>query len=178
MALWFFMPAMLPNTAAAIFGGGTALDFGRSWRGRRLLGDGKTWRGLAVGIISGLLLGYLEAFIASATDLPIRQVFAPAITSLPILLCLTAGSMGGDIAAAFFKRRAGLARGAKVPLLDQYDFVAGAIVVAGIFQTGKVNAFLLSGDAFGLILVIVVVYPLHRLINYIGFRKGMKDVPW
>ncbi|MDD2936323.1 MAG: CDP-archaeol synthase, partial [Candidatus Methanomethylophilaceae archaeon] len=45
VGLWVFLPAMLPNSAAVVFGGGTKMDFGKSWRGKRIFGDGKSWRG-------------------------------------------------------------------------------------------------------------------------------------
>ena len=38
--LWLFLPAMIPNSAAVVFGGKTKIDFGKSWRGRRIFGDG------------------------------------------------------------------------------------------------------------------------------------------
>ncbi|HUU07508.1 MAG TPA: CDP-archaeol synthase, partial [Thermoplasmata archaeon] len=42
--LWLMLPALIPNPAAVLVGGGTPMDLGRTWRGRRVLGDGKTWR--------------------------------------------------------------------------------------------------------------------------------------
>ncbi len=178
-ALWFFLPAMLPNTAAAIFGGGTPLDFGRRWRGGRILGDGKTWKGLFVGIASGVLLGYLESLIAQPVGMPLAGVFRLSTAELPTLLALSSGSMLGDIAGAFVKRRRGLERGASVPLLDQYDFAAGALVLSLAVSPANTSHFLLSGNALiGFAVVLLVIYPLHRLINYIGYRKGLKSVPW
>src|SRR5437870_12474599 len=59
-ALWFFLPAFVANPTAVVFGGGTPIDFGRTLRdGQRLFGDGKTWRGLVGGTLSGALLGRL-----------------------------------------------------------------------------------------------------------------------
>src|SRR5438094_104291 len=59
-ALWFFLPAFVANPMAVVFGGGTPIDFGRTLRdGERLFGDGKTWRGLLGGTVSGALLGFL-----------------------------------------------------------------------------------------------------------------------
>ncbi len=178
-AFWFFLPAMLPNTSAAIFGGGTPLDFGKVWRGKRVLGDGKTWKGLVVGIASGVVLGYLESVISIPLSSQLAGVFTPSLEILPTLLALSSGSMLGDIAGAFLKRRWGLARGASVPLLDQYDFAAGALIVSLAVSPGVTARFLLSGEALvGFIVVLVIIYPLHRLINYIGYRKGLKSVPW
>ena len=45
VGVWLMLPALIPNSAAVLFGGGRPMDFGKSWRGKRLLGDGKTWKG-------------------------------------------------------------------------------------------------------------------------------------
>ena len=46
-ALWLILPAYVANASAVLVGGGTPVDFGKNWRdGKRILGDGKTWRGL------------------------------------------------------------------------------------------------------------------------------------
>jgi len=54
------LPAYLPNPVAALCGGGTPIDFGRNFSdNRRLFGDGKTWRGLIVGILAGVMIGLI-----------------------------------------------------------------------------------------------------------------------
>src|SRR6266571_3636634 len=59
-ALWFFLPAFVANPMAVVFGGGTPIDFGRTLGDHeRLFGDGKTWRGLVGGTLSGAFLGLL-----------------------------------------------------------------------------------------------------------------------
>ncbi|MCL5678287.1 MAG: CDP-2,3-bis-(O-geranylgeranyl)-sn-glycerol synthase [Candidatus Thermoplasmatota archaeon] len=178
-AVWFFLPAMLPNTGAAIFGGGKPIDMGRMWRGNRLLGDGKTWRGLFTGILSGVLLGYLESLIGVFIGGPVSAVYSISPDILPVLLSLSAGSMLGDICGAFVKRRMGLEKGASVPILDQYDFAAGAFLLALLVSTGSVMRFLIDGYALaGFAVALIIIYPLHRIINYIGYRRGLKSVPW
>ncbi|MBX8631322.1 MAG: CDP-2,3-bis-(O-geranylgeranyl)-sn-glycerol synthase [Thermoplasmata archaeon] len=170
---------MLPNTGAAIFGGGMPVDFGRMWKSRRILGDGKTWRGLAVGIMSGVLLGYAESIIGTLFASPASVVYIPSATILPVLLALSAGSMFGDMGGAFVKRRMGLEKGAHVPVLDQYDFAAGAFLLSLIVAPSYVFRFLLTGYApVGFAVALAMIYPLHRLINYIGYRQGLKSVPW
>ncbi|HTY46053.1 MAG TPA: CDP-archaeol synthase, partial [Methanomassiliicoccales archaeon] len=32
------LPALIPNSAAVLFGGGTPIDFGRVWHGKRVFG--------------------------------------------------------------------------------------------------------------------------------------------
>ena len=49
-ALWIIIPAYVSNASAVLVGGGTPIDFGKNWSdGKRILGDGKTWRGLLSG---------------------------------------------------------------------------------------------------------------------------------
>ncbi|MDD1705711.1 MAG: CDP-archaeol synthase, partial [Methanoregulaceae archaeon] len=44
------MPAYVPNPVAAFLGGGRPIDGGNNFRdGRRIFGDGKTWRGFGAG---------------------------------------------------------------------------------------------------------------------------------
>ena len=53
-ALWAMLPAYVPNSAAAVFGGGTPIDFGKTCGdGRRIFGDGKTHRGFFGGVLCG-----------------------------------------------------------------------------------------------------------------------------
>ena len=59
-SLIFIFPAYVANSSAVIFTGKTPIDGGRKWTdGKPLLGKGKTWRGLIMGIISGTFIGYI-----------------------------------------------------------------------------------------------------------------------
>src|SRR3970040_1033567 len=87
LAFWFLLPAYAANPVAVVFGGGTPIDFGRSLRdGHRVLGDGKTWRGLAGGVASGLLLGILLTLLGSF--LSPRLAFGDSPGVLPVLVIL------------------------------------------------------------------------------------------
>ena len=58
-ALWLILPAYIANASAVLVGGGTPIDFEKNWRdGKRILGDGKTWRGLIVGAFVGITGGF------------------------------------------------------------------------------------------------------------------------
>ena len=47
---------------------------------------------------------------------------------------LSFGALLGDMTKSFFKRRLGYERGAKFPLVDQLDFVAGAWILTYAFD--------------------------------------------
>ncbi len=178
--LWLFLPAMLPNSAAVVFGGETKMDFGKSWRGKRIFGDGKSWRGFFGGAFSGVVLGLILIGVAALFGSDDNYWgFGPFWSNVGVLLCLSFGAVLGDLCAAFIKRRMGLARGAKAPILDQYDFVIGAFLVTALFFPDWVYANFIEGwHLAALILIIVLMFAIHRGANIIGYRMGLKKEPW
>ena len=173
------LPALIPNTAAVLWGGGTPIDFGRSWRGKRILGDGKTWRGFFGGALTGAAVGVLQMFAVDRLDQTAIWGFGDWPWSLCTVLSLSFGSMIGDSAGSMVKRRLGVERGGKAPVLDQYNFVVGAIVFVLIFRGGWFLDHFVKGNGFyGLIMFLVVVPILHRGVNIIGYKLGKKNVPW
>src|SRR5208337_285586 len=131
-AVWIMLPAYLPNPVAALLGGGTPVDLGRNYTdGRRIFGDGKTFRGLVAGILAGIGIGLVQIWAWSAYNL----VFLPGQTLLSVVL-LAVGALLGDLVKSFFKRRFKKERGSKWPVADQYDLVAGAFVLLLIADPG------------------------------------------
>ncbi len=177
--LWLFLPAMLPNSAAVVFGGKTKIDFGKSWRGKRIFGDGKSWRGLFGGAFSGILLGLVLIGIAALCGSDDYWGFGGFYSNVGVLACLSFGAILGDLMAAFIKRRIGLERGAKAPILDQYDFVIGAFLLTSIFYPGWVYAHYIEGmHICALIFLLLIMFAIHRSVNIIGYKMGLKKEPW
>ena len=186
-ALWFFLPAFLANPSAVLWGGGTPMDFGRTLRdGERVFGDGKTWRGLIGGTLTGALLGlllYLPFALADPASTwsfgrPATGLADGAVLAFGASALLAFGALLGDLVAAFLKRRMHKPRGAKAPGLDQYDFVAGGLLVS-LFAAGWSVPRFFSGDAwYGLLAIILITPLLHRGVNIVGYRMGKKHEPW
>ena len=173
IAFWAMLPAYVPNNAAVLAGGGRPIDGGRTWGDKRVLGDGKTWRGTAAGIIAGLALaGLLSLFapdVNSATGLEVPE-FTPLAA-----LGLAAGAMLGDILASFLKRRTGRQRGAMFPGLDQLDFVVVSLPLTALVATDWFRTVF----TLEVILVVVVLTPiLHVTTNMIAYKLGLKNEPW
>ena len=165
------LPAYVPNPVAAATGGGTPIDLGRNFSdGKRILGDGKTIRGFYIGVGAGILVGVLQIWIRDSAGLD----FLPGLTYYVVIL-LAAGALIGDLLKSFFKRRIGKERGAKWPIADQYDLVAGAFLLLLVFQFQWVaeNITLLI-----FIWILIVTPILHRTVNIIGYLTKVKDVPW
>ncbi len=170
-ALWAMLPAYLPNNVAVVAGGGRPIDGGRTWGGRRILGDGKTWRGTAVGVTVGALLA------VGLNEVRPAGLLGATLPEFPIVaaIALPAGAMLGDIAASFLKRRTGRERGAAFPVVDQLDFVVGALALGAVAAPGW------FGDTFSpdVVLAVVLITPLlHLGTNLIAYLLGLKDEPW
>ena len=156
------------------------MDFGRSWKGKRILGDGKTWTGLIGGISAGVAVGIVEMMIAAVSgDKTGLWGFGSLPTAFGIIVALAAGSLLGALTGAFIKRRLGLKRGAKAPVLDQYNFIAGALIaVLMFFPSWFMSSFIDGASILALLAVLVVTPILHRAVNIYGHRMGLKKEPW
>ncbi len=172
LAIWLMVPAYISNPMAVVFGGGKPIDMGTKWLdGRRILGDGKTIRGLIGGTICGILAGILQIYVvAPAFNITIVPTMTAVIT-------LSFGALLGDLVKSFFKRRIGFVRGAELPLVDQLDFVAGAWILTYIFERVWFNENFISSPAI-IITVIILTPILHRLTNIFGYIIKLKKEPW
>ena len=181
VGLWLFLPAMLPNSAAVVFGKkwSTKIDFGRSWRGKRIFGDGKSWGGFFGGGLSGVGLGLILIGISSIWDPDNYWGYGPFYGNIGVLFCLAFGAVLGDLCGAFIKRRLGMERGQKAPILDQYDFVIGAFCITALFFPDWVYANYIEGwHIVALIFIIAIMFIIHRSVNIIGYKMGLKKEPW
>ncbi len=148
-SLWYILPAYMANMSPVIFGGGRPLDMGKKFLdGRRILGDHKTIKGFASGILIGTLVGCLQG------------------RSLTGFL-LSSGAMLGDSLGSFVKRRMGIEAGGSAPFLDQEGFLIISILLSYPVEPLDI----------GSILFLLVVTPaLHKGTNVIAHRLGLKGV--
>ena len=153
----YILPAYTANAVPVIFGGGKPLDFGKVFKdGRPVLGAHKTFRGFFTGLMLGTLVGFGESFIFKNFN--------------PILgFTLSLGAVIGDVMGAFLKRRLGLEPGALLPVVDQVDFVVGAILFSLPVTTPQLNVILM---------IFVLTIPMHLLTNLFAFLIHLKEKPW
>lgn len=165
------LPAYIPNSAAAAIKGTIPIDGGRTWRdGRRILGDGKTIRGFFGGVFCGCMAGVVQIILQGYAPFSVL----PELTLIPVILLAT-GALVGDMVKSFFKRRTGIDRGGKWPVVDQFDFVIGALV----FLVIGAPAFAVETLSAPVVIAIIIITPvLHRVVNIIGYKIGVKEVPW
>lgn len=188
VALWLMLPAYLSNMLPVLVGGGAPIDMGRTWPrdGKRLLGDGKTWRGLLLAPLLAAGLVFVLQLIAQRTSWGLWfPLWGPWPGFFLLAYAMGIGALAGDAIESFFKRRTGRERGDRWIPFDQLDFVVGGLAfaflagrlleLAGLFPAGHI----LSLFTWPRVLVIVLLTPLlHLLVNWLGFKLGLKDVPW
>ncbi len=154
---YFIFPAYVANGMPVLFAGGPPLDLGKSFfDGERIFGINKTTRGF----ISGLLLGSLVSLI-------IELIFMGGFLILGILASL--GSLLGDLFGSFLKRRLGLNPGSPLPLIDQLDFIIGALVITYPFYNFRIEMILL---------VLLITPPIHITANAIAYSLKLKETFW
>ncbi len=163
----FTLPAYVANSIAIDVSAvpilknfNTPIDFGRSWRGKRIFGDGKTWRGLLCGAFAGGITGYIlvsNLMIDTHMISPLYGFF------------MGFGALMGDLIASFIKRRMGFERGHPLVLLDTLDFVFGAYLAAWILIPINVKY---------LAIACVITPPMHIIANIIAYLLKLKKNPW
>ncbi len=177
-AFWLTFPALTANSFAVLTGGGLPLDMGRTWRdGNRILGDGKTWRGLIGGIMLATLVGMVEQVLAMAYPADFSATYADTyVAAFPVVFTMACAAMAGDALGSFIKRRMGKKRGDSVPLMDQLLFLLFVFLcLALLFPEFFVEHYLYPEVLIGLP---VITYLLHRGSNLVAYLMGVKSVPW
>ncbi len=164
-ALYFFLPAYVANMAPVIFQKVSFLDTAIS---EKWFGKNKTWRGLVLGIIAGVVVFWLQqiAYNQGFQDLAIIDY---SDFSLLLGVLLGGGALVGDLVGSFFKRRARIPPGKPWPVFDQLDFVIGGFVFSFLVYVPKAEVAL----------VIFVASPvLHVVVNHIAYWLRIRDVKW
>ncbi len=165
-ALWLIAPAYATNGFPPLLQGKRPLDGKRLFRGKRLLGDGKTWEGTIGGTVVGLLVGWLQATYQG--NLTYLGLNLPAMT-MPLVLALSAGTMAGDIGGSFIKRRMDIKRGDAAPLLDQEGFLVAAFILASLVY--QLNLTMV-------VTLLIITPPIHWITNVVGYYMKFKKTPW
>jgi CDP-2,3-bis-(O-geranylgeranyl)-sn-glycerol synthase len=166
-AILFFLPAGVANAAPVITNKipgikswNTPIDFGYAWKGTRILGDNKRWRGVVSGTILGGCTAVLVSKLNANTVVTIAPFWAGAILGF--------GALAGDAVESFIKRRIGVKPGDAWFPFDQTDYIIGALVA--IYPFVQLPVWVICT-------VFIVYFGLHLITAYIGYLLGLKDKP-
>ena len=155
-ALKFIFPAYCANATPVLAGGGTRMDFGKNfYDGKRIFGNNKTFRGFFFGLAIGIMVGLIECWLFGF------PVLFSVLTPLGALL--------GDLTGAFLKRRLGIAPGGLLPIVDQVDFVVGAVLFS-------LPLALISWELA--VTVLLITPPIHLFTNFLAYKMKLKRNTW
>lgn len=181
-ALWFILSAYFANSIPVNISKieeleflGQPIDGKHTFMGKRIFGDGKTWRGLITGTFGGTFVGFLQQTFHEEATLFFQELLSRPQLVLPYItvehaFMLSLGALVGDMVASFVKRQRGLERGAPAPLLDQLDFVLGAVIFSWLL-TNQIN--------YPRFYVLILITPgIHVLGNIVAWLLKLKDSPW
>ena len=134
------------------------MDLGKKFSdGKPIFGKNKTFRGFFSGLAVGTAIGFMESLVFKY-----HILFG---------LFLSLGALFGDLVGAFVKRRLGLAPGDLLPIVDQVDFIIGAILFS-------IPICLQTWSWQLVIAVLIITPPIHLLTNFAAYKLGLKSNPW
>ena len=132
------------------------MDFGRNFRGNRILGDHKTWKGFFAGILMGSIVG------------GIQELAFHRAKGLLIGFLMGVGAMIGDIIKSFVKRRLEIKPGSKWEPWDSIDFVAGSILFSSIVFVPKISWIFIAFVSAPIV---------HTLLVHFEYKIGIRGSP-
>lgn len=176
-ALWFLLPGALANVAPIfaavaprIKGWSYPIDGGRSWRGKRILGAHKTWRGIIAGAVASSLVFFWQVYAVETYAWAATLAGPVDYAHLPWILgpLFGLGALGGDALKSFLKRRLDIAPGTKWMPFDQIDYIVGSIVVTLPFVVLEFKYY---------VWMFLLWFVMHLLASYAGWLLKLKEHP-
>ncbi|MBU5557497.1 MAG: CDP-2,3-bis-(O-geranylgeranyl)-sn-glycerol synthase [Candidatus Aenigmatarchaeota archaeon] len=170
-ALWLLIPAYAANGWPPLARGKIPIDGGRMfYDGKRIFGDSKTVEGFTVGVAAGTFYGVIESYLYPSFNIYAGMWGASLPFMSPFVgFMIALGAMVGDLTGAFIKRRLGMLPGANAPVLDQLNFIVGAIIFSFAFT--QISLFMA-------IIMLVLTPLIHRTVCIIGYALHFKKTPW
>lgn len=177
-AFWFFLPAGVANATPVLAAHlplikklDYPMDLGRTFRGKRVFGTHKTWRGLITGMLAATLVLWWQQIAVQQFGWAQWVAADVDYAHLPVLLLgplFGFGALMGDAIESFFKRQRGVKPGDGWFPFDQTDYIIGGAIATMPFVQ-------LSLLQYGWLLLLWL--SLHVIASYIGYLAGLKEKP-
>ena len=151
------------------------IDRGRKFRGKRIFGDNKTYRGVVVvGLGTAIGFGLQSLFLRQIASIRSVELFNYSFFKAVALgLAVGVAAMLSELPNSFIKRQFEIApgtaaRGWKALIFyvyDQIDFLLGAWLVLAVVVPVTVGRVLLSA---------VLLLVAHQIMSSVGYALGMR----
>ena len=137
-----------------------------------IFGSHKTWRGVFVEIVNGIIVIYLQRWLYQFSFFEKSSLLNYQRENILLLgFLLSSGAVVGDLVSAFFKRKLKLKPGAKFMPFDQINYVLGVFIFLNLFS--EINLRI-----FSWLVLLFLTFFLHIGINLIGYYLGLHQAKW
>lgn len=167
--IWLFLPLGVANISASLSRQilprwNYPLDFNKQFRGKRIFGSHKTWRGLIFGVGAACLFLFWQKYLFNTWS----TLHGLDLIDYDKISWLAGVSMGlgallGDAAKSFFKRQQNIQPGRPWFPFDQLDWVIGGVLLSWPF---------LNVSFFIVVAAIILGLFFHLLFKVIGYFLG------
>lgn len=174
---FFALPGALANMAPVFAASGNwlpqlkrPLDFGRSFRDKRILGDNKTFRGVFFGFIFALATAYIQLWLYNSYEAvqEFSLIDYATLNLWGLAGLMTLGALGGDAVKSFFKRQLGHKPGQSWMPFDQIDSVLGLLLVSLLYLDMPTSTWIVA---------IIVGGLLHPTATTVAWLLRLKESP-
>lgn len=179
-ALWVYFGAAIGNMTPILVAKAswkplrnwtTPIDLGKTYRGKRIFGEHKTWRGLVTGMIVATVVLAVQQYIFRRNPQIQDWIGGFDFGQLPTLIVgplLGLGALGGDAIKSFFKRQRNTPPGESWFPFDQIDLPLGALVATWVFIHPTITQAVAA---------VIIGLAAQLISSYIGYLLHLKDKP-
>ena len=173
-SLWLFLPAGVANMVPTIVwrlpglrNWNTPVDMAREWRGIRLLGANKTWRGMVCGVVAAGMVFYIQQQTMHQFGSFSDYLKTAEYGTLPLWFgaLMGFGALFGDLVESFVKRQKRIPSGKSWFPFDQLDYIFGACLITLPFYTTETIIY---------ILIALNWFVLHLVFSALGYSLKFK----
>lgn len=145
------------------------IDANKTWNGKPIFGKHKTWRGLLLGSLFGVIIFFIQQKLYIFPFFQSYSLVNYSETSIFLGFLLGFGAVFGDLIKSFLKRRVNIASGKSWIPFDQIDYTIGAIACAApIYFVGWLESI------YG----VLIYFILHVIINHIAYYTKIRGEKW
>lgn len=149
------------------------IDGGATFRGHRLFGDSKTWRGIAVAVVGSIVTVAVQRYALADFATTLVRVDYRHVSPVLFGGAMGAGATLGELPNSFVKRQLGIAPGSTTRsplrvlfyLWDQVDL---------LLLTWPLLWLWMRPDAALVVTSFVLAATVHPLVSVIGFAIGAR----
>lgn len=174
-SLYFFLPAYFANMAPTfakrlkiLESLAKPIDSGKKYKGSPLFGSHKTWRGLILGTIAGVLAALIQKALYKFNFFQNISFYNyQEINVLFLGFLIAFGALLGDLFFSFLKRRKNIEPGKSWIPFDQLSYIVGPFIL--------INLFFEKIPIYAWLWIFILSFFLHLIGNRIGFWLKISD---